>query len=107
MSARPRWQRCALVPLTGGELIRLQCYEGIDVVQAVYEWDISRQPPPPGREAAGEIAAGAQALEDDLYSERSRHQRRRGESESRRIAIGDRRSRPADDEFGGVLPRCF
>ena len=28
---------------TGGELIRLQCYEGIDVAQAVYEWDYSRQ----------------------------------------------------------------
>src|SRR6267143_584336 len=28
---------------TGGELVRLQCYEGIDVGQAVYEWDYSRQ----------------------------------------------------------------
>ncbi len=28
---------------TGGELIRLQCYEGIDSSQAVYEWDYSRQ----------------------------------------------------------------
>ena len=28
---------------TGGELLRLQCYEGIDVAQAVYEWDYSRQ----------------------------------------------------------------
>ena len=28
---------------TGGELIRLQCYEGIDSAQAVYEWDYSRQ----------------------------------------------------------------
>src|SRR3954471_11242907 len=28
---------------TGGELIRLQCYEGIDVAQAVYEWDYARQ----------------------------------------------------------------
>jgi len=28
---------------TGGELIRLQCYEGIDVSQAVYEWDYARQ----------------------------------------------------------------
>ena len=28
---------------TGGELIRLQCYEGIDVGQAVYEWDYARQ----------------------------------------------------------------
>ena len=28
---------------TGGELLRLQCYEGIDVSQAVYEWDYARQ----------------------------------------------------------------
>jgi MoxR-like ATPase len=27
----------------GGELIRLQCYEGIDVSTAVYEWDYPRQ----------------------------------------------------------------
>ena len=32
-----------LAQWTGGELIRLQCYEGIDVSQAVYEWDYSRQ----------------------------------------------------------------
>src|SRR5206468_8485895 len=28
---------------TGGRLLRLQCYEGIDAAQAVYEWDYSRQ----------------------------------------------------------------
>ena len=28
---------------TGGELIRLQCYEGIDAAQAVYDWDYARQ----------------------------------------------------------------
>ena len=28
---------------TGGRLIRLQCYEGIDASQAVYDWDYSRQ----------------------------------------------------------------
>jgi MoxR-like ATPase len=27
----------------GAELIRLQCYEGIDAAQALYEWDYSRQ----------------------------------------------------------------
>ncbi len=27
----------------GGRLIRLQCYEGIDASQAVYEWDYARQ----------------------------------------------------------------
>ena len=28
---------------TGGELVRLQCYEGIDAAQAIYEWDHGRQ----------------------------------------------------------------
>ena len=32
-----------LAAITGGELIRLQCYEGIDAAQAVYDWDYSRQ----------------------------------------------------------------
>jgi MoxR-like ATPase len=28
---------------SGGELLRLQCYDGIDASQAVYEWDYARQ----------------------------------------------------------------
>ena len=46
---------------TGGKLLRLQCYEGIDVSQAVYEWDYARQ-------LLHLRAPGAS--EDDLYSER-------------------------------------
>ncbi|MDX2057978.1 MAG: MoxR family ATPase [Gemmatimonadales bacterium] len=33
----------ALATVTGGELIRLQCYEGIDAATALYEWDYPRQ----------------------------------------------------------------
>ena len=33
----------ALARWTGGRLIRLQCYEGIDTNQALYEWDYARQ----------------------------------------------------------------
>ncbi len=57
---------------TGGPLIRLQCYEGLDASQAVYEWDYSRQLLHlRAAEAAGEITgATAEALEDQLYSER-------------------------------------
>ncbi|MEZ4584968.1 MAG: MoxR family ATPase [Gemmatimonadales bacterium] len=33
----------ALASVTGGELIRLQCYEGIDAATALYEWDYPRQ----------------------------------------------------------------
>ena len=32
-----------LAAITGEELIRLQCYEGLDVGQALYEWDYARQ----------------------------------------------------------------
>jgi len=57
---------------TRGELIRLQCYEGIDASQAVYEWDYAKQLLHlRAAEATGE-ATGAKstALEDELYSER-------------------------------------
>jgi MoxR-like ATPase len=64
-----------LARLTGGELIRLQCYEGIDVSQAVYEWDYARQLLHlRAAEAAGRLAgagAGGEAVvEDELYGER-------------------------------------
>jgi MoxR-like ATPase len=57
---------------TGGELIRLQCYEGIDASQAVYEWDYSRQLLHlRAAEATGATAGAAtDTLEDELYSER-------------------------------------
>jgi MoxR-like ATPase len=32
-----------LATLLGADLIRLQCYEGIDAAQALYEWDYARQ----------------------------------------------------------------
>ena len=56
---------------TGGELIRLQCYEGIDVAQAVYEWDYSRQLLHlRAGEATGAIGDDAEQVENELYSER-------------------------------------
>src|ERR671934_2285211 len=33
----------ALAAVTGGRLIRLQCYEGIDVAHALYDWNHARQ----------------------------------------------------------------
>jgi MoxR-like ATPase len=33
----------ALAQVTGGRLIRLQCYEGIDVAHALYDWNHARQ----------------------------------------------------------------
>jgi len=56
----------ALARWTGGDLVRLQCYEGIDASQAVYEWDYSRQLL---HLRAAEVGGGAM-VEDELYSER-------------------------------------
>src|SRR4051812_44477056 len=57
-----------LAAWTGGELVRLQCYEGIDITQAVYEWDYARQLL---HLRAAEIVGGATAaVEDELYAER-------------------------------------
>src|SRR3954449_13321090 len=55
---------------TGAELVRLQCYEGIDAAQAVYEWDYSRQllhlraAEATGRAASTAGTAGESQLED-------------------------------------------
>src|SRR5882757_10920462 len=56
---------------TGGELIRLQCYEGIDASQAVYDWDYARQLLHlRAAEATGEArGVGTAALENQLYQE--------------------------------------
>jgi hypothetical protein len=59
-----RWQ--------GSELIRLQCYEGIDASQAVYDWDYSRQLLHlRAAEATGEARSSNTAdLEGQLYGEK-------------------------------------
>ena len=61
-----------LAAWTHGELIRLQCYEGIDAAQAVYDWDYARQLLHlRAAEASGETAGRtADDLEADLYDER-------------------------------------
>jgi MoxR-like ATPase len=57
---------------TGGDLIRLQCYEGIDVSQAVYDWDYARQLLHlRAAEATGEARGlDTDSLETQLYHER-------------------------------------
>ncbi len=61
----------ALSALTGGELLRLQCYEGLDASQALYEWDYPRQLLHlRAAEAAGTISADVAVIENELYSER-------------------------------------
>ena len=55
----------------GRPLIRLQCYEGLDITNAVYEWNSSRQLLHiRASEAAGEASGHSAEVERDLYSER-------------------------------------
>src|SRR5688572_3068803 len=58
----------------GRELIRLQCYEGLDISQAAYEWNYSRQMIEIRMAEATERSPGAAAerakLEKDIFSER-------------------------------------
>lgn len=58
--------------ITGAELIRLQCYEGIDVSQALYEWNYTRQLLHlRTAEATGEAATSqSDELEDELFTDR-------------------------------------
>ena len=53
----------------GRRLIRLQCYEGLDIASAVYEWNYSRQMIEI-RLAEAEGAASREKLTQDIFSER-------------------------------------
>ncbi|MDX1658660.1 MAG: MoxR family ATPase [Nitriliruptorales bacterium] len=85
------------------ELIRLQCYEGIDASQALYEWDYPRQLLHlRAVEASGRDPEDA---ESDLYAERFLLERpllRAIRSEGRAVLLVDEVDR-ADDEFEAFL----
>ena len=55
---------------TGGELLRLQCYEGLDVSSAVYEWDHARQLLHLRAAEAAHVSTDVDELERGLYDER-------------------------------------
>ncbi len=94
---------------TGGELIRLQCYEGIDVSQAVYDWDYGRQLLHlRAAEATGESRSlTTSALEAQLYQEQFLLQRALLQAVSHQgdvapVLLIDEIDR-ADDEFEAYL----
>ena len=64
----------ALAEATDARLIRLQCYEGIDASQALYDWDFPRQVLHLRAIEAASSGAGApvdlQSVEQDLFTER-------------------------------------
>ena len=58
-----------LAEMLGRRLLRLQCYEGLDVASAVYEWNYARQMVEIRlAEASGE--RNRARIEEDLFSER-------------------------------------
>jgi MoxR-like ATPase len=59
-----------LSEMSGGELIRLQCHEGIDAAQALYEWDYSRQLLHLRTAEVARVDLDADGLESELYDER-------------------------------------
>ena len=83
----------ALAAATGGPLVRLQCYEGIDVHHALYDWDYQRQ--------LLHLRAGGA---DQLYSERFLLRRPLLEalSQPEAVLLIDELDR-ADDEFEAFL----
>jgi MoxR-like ATPase len=65
----------AVAEAAGVELIRLQCYEGLDAAQALYDWDFPRQvlhlrAVEAAARAATEGPVTAEDLEADLYDRR-------------------------------------
>jgi MoxR-like ATPase len=66
----------SLASVLGAPLIRLQCYEGIDAAQALYDWDFPRQllhlraVEAAARAEADRPTADADRLEGELYSRR-------------------------------------
>jgi MoxR-like ATPase len=91
----------ALSSVFNAELVRLQCYEGIDANQALYEWDFTRQL----LYARALQERGAQDAEDQIFSARFLQERpllkalRLGD---RAVLLIDEIDR-ADDEFEAFL----
>ena len=62
----------AVAQATGSELVRLQCYEGVDEARALYEWNHAKQilRIQSGRESnAGTDGADWESTKDDVFSE--------------------------------------
>jgi len=101
----------ALAEVLGAELVRLQCYEGIDAAQALYDWDFPRQVLHlRAAETAVRADPGAAAGTDAAELERSLYDRRfliarpilRALEHSPSVLLIDEIDR-ADDEFEAFL----
>jgi MoxR-like ATPase len=94
----------ALATATGGELIRLQCFEGLDARSALYDWDYPRQLL---TIRIHEKADSPEQLEREVFSERFLLRRPllralEGTADHRPVLLIDEVDR-ADEEFEGLL----
>jgi MoxR-like ATPase len=94
----------ALAEVLGAELVRLQCYEGIDVSQALYDWDFPRQILHLRAAETTGHTANADQLEASLYDRRFLIARPilRAIEQSPSVLLIDEIDR-ADDEFEAFL----
>ncbi|MDO5738607.1 MAG: MoxR family ATPase [Ornithinimicrobium sp.] len=95
----------AVAELLDKPLIRLQCYEGIEASQALYDWDFPRQILHlRAVEALGKEASDATELESELFAERFLQPRPilRALREAPCVLLIDEVDR-ADDEFEAFL----
>jgi MoxR-like ATPase len=94
----------ALAAATNAELIRLQCYEGLDASASLYEWDYPRQLLEIRLHERDRTTA---EVETEIYSERFLLKRPllralQGEGPARPVLLIDELDR-ADEEFEGLL----
>ena len=66
----------AVARATGAELVRLQCYEGLDEARALYEWNYKKQllaiqlaKPSPTPESPAGVHGGGAPVWDDIFTE--------------------------------------
>jgi MoxR-like ATPase len=94
----------ALSSSLGIPLIRLQCYEGIDATQALYDWDFTRQILHLRTVEASGVTGDTEELEQSLFDQRFLLARPilRALRESPAVLLVDEIDR-ADDEFEAFL----
>ncbi|MCA0145692.1 MoxR family ATPase [Blastococcus sp. LR1] len=94
----------ALAEITGRPLHRLQCYEGLEASQALYDWDFGRQLLHLRAAEAAHVDADTASLEASLYDRRFLLARPllRALEDSPSVLLVDEIDR-ADDEFEAFL----
>ncbi|MGI9586356.1 MAG: AAA family ATPase [Acidimicrobiia bacterium] len=92
-----------LASITGGELIRLQCYEGLDASHALYEWDYARQMLAIRvSESRGDKVDVTDIMSEEFVTERPLLKALRSSSDNQAVLLIDELDR-ADEEFEAYL----